>query len=235
MPVLHGHPMFGAYSPLLNLALFPSILAARQPDWPANTVVTGLCRYDRDERGEGMPQALAEFLAAGDPPIVFTLGSSGVFDAGGFYHAAADAVTALGRRAVLLVGPQPEIIASTLPPNCIAIDYAPHSELFPRAAANVHHGGIGTTGQALEAGRPMVVVPFSHDQPDNAARCERLGVARVVPRRSVSAARLASALRALLDDRGVATRAAEIGAAVCREDGARTAADAIEGALSFTR
>ncbi len=95
----------------------------------------------------------------------------------------------------------------------------------------MHHGGIGTTSQALRAGRPMVVVPFSHDQPDNAARCARLGVARVVPRRSASSPRLAAALHAVLDEPGVASRAAAIGERVRAERGADLAAEAIERVL----
>jgi UDP:flavonoid glycosyltransferase YjiC (YdhE family) len=114
----------------------------------------------------------------------------------------------------------------------IAVEYAPHSELFPRAAANVHHGGIGTTVQAMRAGRPMVIVPFSHDQPDNGARCERLGIARVVPRRKASAARLAAALREVLGDAAVTERAARIGVRTRAEDGAKVAADAIERVLA---
>ena len=195
------------------------------------TVVTGLCLYDRDEQGKGMPAALEAFIEAGPAPIVFTLGSSGVFNAEGFYHAAVAAAAMLGRRAVLLVGPQPEIDGAALPGHSIAHDYAPHSELFPRAAAIVHHGGVGTTGQAMRSGRPMVIVPFSHDQPDNASRCERLGIASVVPRRQVSAARLAAALGRVLDDPAVTQRAAAIGARTRAEYGAATAADAIERVL----
>ena len=235
LPASKAHPMFDGFSPLLNLALFPSVLAQPQPDWPANTIVTGLCRYDRDEAGAGMPVVLREFLDAGSPPIVFTLGSSGVYNPEGFYRAAAEAAAAVGRRSVLLVGPQPEAFATALPADCLVIDYAPHSDLMPRAAAIVHHGGAGTTGHALAAGRPMVIVPFSHDQPDNAARCERLGVARVVRRKQLSAATLSAALREVLEDPRMATRAAEIGAIVSAEDGARTAAAAIERVLAAKR
>ena len=231
LPRSSAHPMFEGRSKLLNLALFPAALAPPQPDWPPHTVVTGLCLYDRDEQGGGNPGALREFLDAGEPPIVFTLGSSGVWDAARFYHDAAEASAALGRRAVLLVGPLARNLPGVLPPGILAVDYAPHSELLPRAAANVHHGGIGTTGQAMQAGRPMVIVPFSHDQPDNAARCERLGIARVVPRRRASASRIAAALRSVLDDPAVVKRAVEIGIRTRAEGGARLAADSIEGVL----
>ena len=231
LPASDAHPLFDAFSRELNLASFPAALASPQPDWPPHTVLTGFCLYDRDELGAGLSHELRRFLDGGPPPIVFTLGSSGVWIGASFYRAAAEAAHALGRRAVLLVGPEPRELPAALPDGVIAVDYAAHSELFPRTAAIVHHGGIGTTAQALRAGRPMVVVPLSHDQPDNAARCVRLGVARVVPRRQVSAARLAAALRVVLDDPAIAARAATIGEQTRAERGAEAATDAIEAAL----
>jgi len=232
LPPTRAHPLFDAFSRELNLASFPAALASSEPDWPPHTVLTGFCLYDRDERGAGLSPELQRFLAAGPPPIVFTLGSSGVWIGASFYRAAAAAAHALGRRAVLLVGSEPRELPATLPAGVIALDYAPHSELFPRAAATVHHGGIGTTAQALRAGKPMVVVPLSHDQPDNAARCVRLGIARVVPRRHISAARLTTALRVVLDDPTFAVRAAAIGERTRAERGAEAAADAIDATLA---
>src|SRR5204863_3078483 len=144
----------------------------------------------------------------------------------------AAAAVRLGRRAVLLTGPFDENIPRrTVSGDVLLVDRAPHQLLFPRAAAIVHQGGVGTTGQALRAGRPTLIVPFSHDQPDNAARCARLGVARVVPRRLARAGRLARELRALLDDSGLRSRAEQVASRVRAEDGAKIAADAIEGLL----
>jgi UDP:flavonoid glycosyltransferase YjiC (YdhE family) len=106
---------------------------------------------------------------------------------------------------------------------------------MPRACAVVHQGGVGTTAQALRSGRPMLVVPFSHDQPDNARRCVRRGVARTLPRRELGADSLTRELAALLADPAVARCAAEVGARVRSEDGAGAAADAIESALATAR
>ena len=223
-------PIFDGFSPLLNLALFSPVLAAPQPDWPPRTVATGFAFWDRDEAGEGMPAALRDFLDAGSAPIVFTLGSSAVWAAGTFYREAVKAAGLVGRRAVLLTGP--EAAAGRLLRDVMAVPYAPHSGLFARAAAIVHQGGIGTTGQALRAGRPMLIVPFGHDQPDNAARCARLGVARVVQRRGLWAGRLAGSLDALLGDPVLRERAEQIGAQVRGERGAGAAAAAIEEALA---
>lgn len=231
LPATDAHPLLDLHSERLNLALFSSVIAAPQPDWPPNTIVAGFPVHDRDEGGGGMPAALARFLDAGPAPVVFTLGSAAVWNAGAFYREAAAAAGSLGVRAVLLVGPDGRNAPDGRHDGVMATAYAPHSELFPRAAAIVHQGGIGTTGAALRSGRPMLVVPFSHDQPDNAARCARLGVARVVPRRAARARRLKRELEALLADDGARRRAEEIGARVRGEDGAAAAAVAIERTL----
>ena len=209
------------------LAMFSPLVGAPQPDWPANARVTGFAYYDRHEP---MAATLQAFLDAGDPPIVFTLGSAAVFDPGEFYRASAAAARALGRRAVLLVGPEPPSVPPSNHEVAVA-PYAPFSELFPRAAAIVHQAGIGTTAQALRAGKPMLIVPFSHDQPDNGARMVRLGVAKVIGRRQYSAATAADALRGLLNDPSYTARATAAAAQIQRENGAGTAADAIEQVL----
>lgn len=224
-------PLFeGQHAPALVLALFSRLLAEKQPDWPPQTVVTGFPFYDRGDE-PGMPEGLAEFLDAGPPPIVFTLGSSAVRDAGRFYAEGAAAAKGLGRRAVLLIGKDPRNRLDSLPEGVAAFEYAPYSELFPRAAAIVHQGGVGTTAQAMRAGKPMLVMPYSHDQPDNAARMRRLGVGRAISRGRFTASRAAAELGKLLADRRYARKAAEVGEQVRREDGIGTACDAIEAVM----
>jgi UDP:flavonoid glycosyltransferase YjiC (YdhE family) len=225
-----GDPLYeGQFSPHLTLALFSRVLADPQPDWPPNTHVTGFVLYNGPAR---MPVPLDEFLAAGDAPVVFTLGSSAVGAAGGFYRESAKAAARLGLRAVLLVGRDPSVRPpEPLPPGVIAVDAAPHQDLFPRAAAIVHQGGIGTTGQALRSGRPMLVVPHAHDQPDNAFRVKRLGVARVLYPGKYVESRVAAQLRALLDDPRLAERASETGRTVRSEHGTEQAAETLERAL----
>jgi len=227
-------PIFaGQFSPSLNLALFSTLFAKPQRDWPANTLVTGYCFYDRDEPGKGMSAELRAFLDRGPPPVVFTLGSSAVHTAGNFYVDAVAAVQRLGCRAVLLVGNDGgTALPSPLPKTVHVEGYAPHSELFPRASAIVHQCGAGTMGQALRAGKPMLAVPWAHDQPDNADHARRLGVARVLPAHQWNAGRAFHHLFPLLNDAAYATRAAEVGQVVAAEDGAGTAADALAGLLS---
>ncbi len=227
-------PIFeGQFSPHLVLALFSRVLADPQPDWPPNTRITGQVFYDGPEGERGLSPELHRFLEAGSRPVVFTLGSSAVGAAGNFYQDSLEAAKQLQLRAVLLVGTGPDNRPKgTVPSDVGVFEYAPFSQLFPHATAIVHQGGIGTTGQALRSGRPMLVVPFAHDQPDNAFRVQNLGVARTLYRKRYSARRAAEALRALLGDASYSQRACQIGEKVRSEDGARAACDAIEELLA---
>jgi len=229
-------PLFeGSYSPAGVLALFSGVLGKPQLDWPAATTQTGFPFFD-DAEGTGMPARLAQFLSEGDAPLVFTLGSAAVMDAGRFYEVSRDAAHELKRRAVFLIGGDPRNqFRETLPESMLAIDYAPHSELFPRASAIVHQGGVGTTAQALRSGRPMLVVPWGHDQMDNAERVYRLGVARTLSREKYTAHRVATALRHLLDEVAHNNRARDVAALIRQENGTARACDAIEHALSQPR
>jgi UDP:flavonoid glycosyltransferase YjiC (YdhE family) len=227
-------PFFVAkHSPSLVLAMFSRLLAAPQPDWPPGAMITGFPFYDRHASAHE-PSTLHAFLDAGDPPIVFTLGSAAVFDPGVFFDESVRAARLVGRRALLLVGPEPDR-APASSADVGVFDYAPFSTLFPRAAAIVHQGGVGTTAQAMRAGRPMLVVPYAHDQPDNASRLVRLGVARTVPRRRYHADRVAKELRVLIEDPEYSRKAAAVGDAVRHENGARAGADAVERLLAEKR
>jgi UDP:flavonoid glycosyltransferase YjiC (YdhE family) len=232
-------PLFDAkHAPGLVLALFSSALGERQPDWPRTTLTTGFVFYDGAATGEqatgeqatALDDALEAFLAAGPPPLVFTLGTAAVLDAGDFYEQSARAAQQLGRRAVLLVGAH----ASNHPRAHYSQDiftaaYAPFSTLFPRAALVVHQGGVGTTAQALRAGKPMLIMPYSHDQPDNARRMQRLGVAKTIERSHYQAERAARLIASLLSTPSYSEHAAAAASVIAAEDGLRSACDAIEG------
>lgn len=228
------NPIFDAkHSDALGLALFSRVLGEPQRDWPAQTRVTGFVYYDGDAGVAELAPALKEFLSAGPPPIVFTLGSAAVLDPGNFYAVSARVAERLGQRAVLLAGPDAaNLLARNLPPSIYVAAYAPYSQIMPYASVVVHQGGVGTTAQVLRAGKPMLVMPYSHDQPDNARRVERLGVARVVRRRQYSAETAERALRALLTDSSYARRAAQVAVQIRAEDGLNAACDAMEALLN---
>jgi rhamnosyltransferase subunit B len=228
-PVRGVNPLTDWYSPVLHLASFSKWLVDKQPDWPAQTVITGFPWFDRDGSAR-LPPALAQFLDSGPPPIVFTLGTAVAADAGAFYECSVQAARSIGRRAVLILS-DPRNRPPTLPDGVAAFDFAPFSELFPRAAAIVHHGGVGTTGLAMRSGRPMLVMPCAWDQPDNAERAARLGIARTIARHRYTPARVAAELRRLLEDPAYGRRASEVGEQVRQEDGVRVACDALRTLL----
>jgi UDP:flavonoid glycosyltransferase YjiC (YdhE family) len=230
LPPLNGNLFVDdKYSPHLVLALFSAAFAKPQADWPADTVATGFPFYDGSDT-DGIAPALGDFLGAGPPPVVFTLGSSAVMTPGRFFDESVATARNIGRRAILLIGknPPPRGLGS----DCLALEYAPYSTLFPRACAVVHQGGIGTTGQALRAGRPTLIMPYSLDQPDNAARAARLGTSLTVPRRHYQARRITRLLTRLLEQPDFTQRATAVGTAIQAEEGVVTACNAIEHRLS---
>ncbi len=220
--------------------MFSKYFASPQPDWPVKTQTTGFPFFDRGGNALGgraisdphqERAALSRFLDAGPPPLLFTLGSSAVMEPGTFYQESFEAARRLGMRAVLLVGLMPQdAFPQPIPVSIHIASYAPYSELMPRCAASVHQGGIGTTAQALRSGRPMIVVPWSFDQPDNAERARRLGVGRTIPRSRYTASRVVLELKKLQKS-SYAERARELGEKISAEDGITAACDAIEAGL----
>jgi len=225
------HPIIGLdkHSSYLVLALFSSVFGTPQPDWPDNTVVTGFTFYDGQSSQKLTPE-LAAFLQAGDRPLVFTLGSAAVKTAGDFYATSVQAALALDCRAVLLLGEN--VPPPNLPDSIFVSAYEPYSALFPQARVIIHQGGIGTTAQALRAGRPSLVVPYTFDQPDNAFRAEQLGVSRTIVRKRYSTDSVVQALSELIQIPEFVAKAEEVSAIVRTEESVKTACDAIEAKLS---
>ena len=224
------NPLFEGKSDLLNLAMFSKVLGKPQPDWAKATLQTGFCFYDGKDDYGAISEDLQKFLDTGDAPIVFTLGSAAVMDARDFFEESARAAKILNKRAVLLYGLFNEKPKGT-DENIVAFDYAPYSQVFPRAACVVHQGGVGTTSQVLRAGVPHLFMPFSHDQPDNAARCERLGVAEIISRDNYSAETASKKLQKILGDLSYRANAIEAAKIVNAENGTKIACDAIEKVL----
>jgi len=182
-------------SPTRVIGLFPPWFAAPAPDWPPQVRLTGFPLYD-GPASRAMPPELRRFLKEGKAPIVFTAGTA-MSHGDHFYRAAVEACGRLGRRGVLISATEKQLPEET-PLTVRAFAYAPFSELLPHAKAIVHHGGIGTAAQALKAGVAQVVVPMAYDQPDNAARLVRLGVASTLSQRRLDGASLAATLQRLL-------------------------------------
>ena len=206
-------------SPELVIGLFPPWYAAPQSDWPPQLRLAGFGRFD------GSPAALPEDVRAyceyGPPPIAFTLGT-GMKHATEFFRAAIAACDDLGLRGLLLTK-YADMIPSALPPRLRHCSFVPFRQLLPRCAAVVHHGGIGTTAAALEAGCPQIILPLALDQPDNASRVAKLGVGYALgPHRRTGKGLSAALVKVMTPDIG--QRCREIAQRAALEDGLELAA-----------
>ena len=202
--------------PDLSVTLFPAWFAPTQPDWPRPLYRADFPLFDPDPDAALSP-ALERFLEEqGAKPVVFTPGTGNTQARAYFGHARA-AVERLGLRAVFLT-PHREQLPPELPSSILWQDYVPLRRLLPRVSLLVHHGGIGTTAEALRAGTPQLVVPLAHDQFDNAARVQALGAGASLRARSLDATRLARTLQRLLGDEALARRCAALGQGCAPED-----------------
>ena len=217
----------GAFSSPLTLCLWPKELGAPQPDWPSAARTTGFVDYD-PQTPKGLDPALESFLTAGEPPVVFALGSTAVERLERSVETFIEAAAQCGQRAVLTAGRHRARWSELESESIFIANYAPYDLLFGRCALIVHQGGVGTTGKALSARRPMIVLPSCNDQYDNAERCRRLGVADVLPLAQLSAKRLSQRILALLDDAKVLERCQNTSEAIAHQRGAQHAADLLE-------
>lgn len=183
------------HSPTRVIGLFPPWFAAPAPDWPKQVRLTGFALYDGSS-SRATPPELQSFLDEGEAPVVFTAGTA-MSHGEVFFRSAVDACLRLGIRG-LLISSAAKQIPIALPPTVHSLAYAPFGELLRRARALVHHGGIGTAAQGLKAGIAQIVVPMAYDQPDNAARLERLGVGATLSQRGLNGENLAATLSRLL-------------------------------------
>lgn len=217
------------HSPQCVIGLFPDWFGPPQADWPPNVILTGFPLFD--ERGlADVPAEVDAFLRAGEPPIVFTPGSA-MKKGQKFFATAVEACVNLGRRGMLLTR-FPEQVPISLPASIRHFEYVPFSHVFPRAAAVVHHGGIGTTAQALAAAAPQLVMHMAHDQPDNAAHVLRLGVGKAISPKSFLAPTVTKALGELLSSPEIATQCRTVAAMFGDADPLGKASRAIESLVS---
>ena len=215
-------------SPDRILGLFPEWFGPIQPDWPAQTRLTGFPLFDPAD-AEQSNDDLSDLVSGDRAPLVFTPGSANIH-ARAFFAAAIGASQQLGRPAIMLTRHRDQLPAS-LPPGVTHRSYVPLHGLLPHAAALIHHGGIGTTAQGLAAGLPQLVMPMSHDQPDNALRLRRLGVGDSLSPAQFTGPRVAAALDTLLRSETTLARSREL-AARCDPNALDHIARAIEDTAS---
>jgi len=218
---LRSTPLIGAYSPTL---------IPKPPDWPATVHITGYLFLDEHAGWQPPPDLLA-FLDAGEPPVYIGFGSMAGRDPAGMAALVVEALAQCGRRGLLLTG-WGGLRAGDLPDTVHVLDAVPHGWLFPRMAAVVHHGGAGTTAEGLRAGVPAIVVPFAFDQFFWGARLAALGVGPdPIPRKKLTAARLAGAIHHTVTDEKMKAQAQRCAQAIRAEDGTGNAVGAIRQIL----
>lgn len=165
-------------SPEKVIGLFPEWFASPEKDWPQNTELTGFINFDAVKENEKLADEIADFLGEKDQSLIFTAGTAMKY-AKDFFQTSIQATLKLGKRALLLTKYASQL-PDKLPSTIKHVEYIPFSLVLGKIGTFVHHGGIGTCGQALSAGVPQLIMPISYDQPDNAARLENLGVASVI-------------------------------------------------------
>ena len=182
------------------LGLFPSWLAGTPADWPKQLKLVGFPLAEQPAEDSALELELRSFLAAAressQPVYAFALGSAPPPYACEYFATAVEACRRLGARAVLLCTVE-GVVPDPLPEHAYRAVFAPFSALLQHVAVFSFNGGIGGVSEALRAGTPQVcaaalaileaadgqlrprqlITPGRFDQPDNAERMVRLGVA----------------------------------------------------------
>lgn len=215
--ILVSAPLLGAYS---------DQVIPRPPDWPENIHISGYLFLD--SQSEWQPEdELISFLEAGDPPVYIGFGSMSGRNPARLAALVLEALERSGQRGLLLTG-WGGMQALSVPESVYVLDSAPHSWLFPRMAAVVHHGGAGTTAEGLRAGVPSIILPFAVDQAFWGKRVKDLGVGpEPIPQKKLTADSLAHAIRVAVTQPDIKQRAAHLGETLRAEDGLANAVSMI--------
>ena len=207
MPILYGFS--------------PSVIPAPS-DWDNHTHITGFWFVDEADDWQP-PAALLDFLQAGPAPIYIGFGSMSSRAPEQTADLIIQALTLTNQRAILLSG-WGGLQKANIPDSIFMIDAIPHSWLFPRVSAVVHHGGASTTAAGLKAGVPSVIIPFFGDQPFWGQRVAELGVgSKPIPRKQLTAGRLANAIQEVVTNEDIRQRAAKLGKKIQTENGVESA------------
>ena len=222
---LPAAPFWGPYKtarfnqPPVLYGYSPSVIPP-PPDWDSDCHVTGYW-FSEPPADWSPPPALLEFLEAGSPPVFVGFGSMSTRNPEETADLILQALAQTQQRGIILSG-WSGFHKAGLPASVFMLEgeAIPFSWLFQRVAAVVHHGGAGTTSAGLRAGIPSIVVPFFGDQPFWGQRVAELGVGpQPIPRRKLTAERLAQAIQSALTDQTMRQNAADLGLKIQAEDG----------------
>jgi sterol 3beta-glucosyltransferase len=234
----HAPENFGCPYPKQITRTLPTIISCsnyvlpRPKDWPEYVYNTGYW-FLEDEADWEPPADLLDFLQQGAPPIYVGFGSIGDPSlAAQTTELVIKALKSSGQRGVLATGWVGMAKVERIPEGIFILESAPHTWLFPRMAAVIHHGGAGTTAAGLRAGVPGIIIPSGNDQFAWGRLVHKLGVgARPIPRKDLTAEKLSTAIEFALAPE-IKAAAAELGVKIRSETGAETAAQAIMNCLA---
>lgn len=235
LPSLGRHAYFAAMQQAdCNLGLWSPAWRGPASDDPPHSILCGFPGPGWTEEHPSLHLKLSaeveQFLESGPPPVVLGLGSvlpQGALDV---YRAVGEACLHLHKRAIL-VGVRPDQFPH-FPDRILALPFAPYRALFPRACVTIHHAGIGTLSEALQAGHPSVVIPFANDQFDNARRCVKIGQAMMIPRKEISTSRMIQTLQTLFSNPAMLQQSKRLAVQIRADgDGARRAASFVSNRM----
>jgi len=209
-------PILYAFSP--NVVLSPE-------DWREDVHITGY--WFSENAGDWEPDAqLIEFLENGPAPIAVAFGSTSTTKLNGILHKIADALKINDQRGII-IGNKPEGLIS--PKVYWQKGYIPYNWLFKRSAAVIHHGGAGTTGKALRAGIPNIILPFTSDQPFWGRQVYKLGAGpKPASPKRLNTATLSKSISMAITDQRMVAQAKRIGKDLRDEDGVQKAINIIQ-------
>jgi len=205
---------------------FSPLVIPKPSDWDRNIHVTGYWLLEQEDSWRP-PSGLADFIESGSPPIYIGFGSMSSSNPEGTVDIILSAISKTNQRAIMLSG-WGGLQKKHLPDNVFIIDSIPISWLFPRVSMAIHHGGAGTTAEALKAGIPSIIIPFFGDQFFWARKVFDLGVSlEPVPRKKLTVESLAKAINNVLEDQKIKKNAIELGAKIREENGIANAVEVI--------
>ena len=226
LPPLRESLWLGAASPQLVCVACSPAFQAQPPDWPRFVHMTGFCFWDNADSWETPPE-LEAFQQDQRPYVVVTAGSiaSPLGDAfADYFHTSVEAILSLGARALVIGQSQP---FSREDDRVLSLSFAPYSLIFPGAAAVIHHGGMGTTAQALRSRVPSLIVPWGVDQFYTASQITQTGAGHFLYWRRYTPERARQLLDDLVHDDRFRREAEALGDAIATEDGVSALSNAV--------
>lgn len=212
--------------PITKLYAYSEVVVPTPADWDETSVVTGYWFLDAPANWQPDPE-LVKFLQEGSPPVYIGFGSMFIGDGKQKTEIAVEALRLAGQRGILATG-WGGLTADHTSKDVFVLDAIPHDWLFPKVAAIVHHGGAGTTGAVIRAGKPQIICPFVGDQFFWGQRMADLGVSpSPIPQTKLTAERLADAIKYAVSDTNIRQRALSLGETVRAENGIERAVNYI--------